>query len=329
MTWARISSKPTPAIFRPRLLACLRGNTRSDLAPGLTLGVIALSLSMALGIASGATPAMGIVSGFLISALGGSRVSIGGPTAAFIPVVVAVAQAHGADNLIICTALAGLMLMALGFARMGTMFKYIPMPVIAGFTAGISVYILSTQLRDFLGLRLAPAETVPADFIHQRGFIARHLGDIHWPAAIMALLSAESVKFWPASRSHWVPPSLAAVLLGTVIAALLPLWVETIGTRFGPDAIPQSLSRPHRPVFIRRVSETTQITSVDERALDLAPEDSLHGKAVPQGVLVYQVAGAFLFGTPHKLETALRGADRQPEVLILGMKRVMAMDATG
>lgn len=495
---------PTSALFRPRLLECLRGYSRADfqadVAAGLTLAIIALSLSMALGIASGATPAVGIVTaivaGFLVSALGGSRVAIGGPTAAFIPVVAAVAQEHGADNLLICTALAGLMLMALGFARMGTMIKYIPMPVIAGFTAGIAVYILSTQLRDFFGLRLGAGVPVPADFIHKLTFIARHLEAIHWPAAAMALLAAVLIKFWPAAWARWVPPSLAAVLLGTVVALLLPLGVETIGSRFGPDAIPQSLPRPHLPVFdldqmrflirpaftiallgaiesllccvvadgmiedkhdsnteliaqgaanfgsaifgglpatgaiartaanvrsgartpiagivhalvllgivlvaaplakfvplpvlsgilvviglnmgewrnfarlrgwpksdasvflisfvltvvadltlavevglilaaflfIRRVSETTQITSVDERALDLAPEDSLHGKQVPKGVLVYQVAGAFLFGTADKLENALRGADRQPDVLILGMKRVMAMDATG
>ncbi len=495
---------PTPPIFRPRLLDCLRAYSRADFradfTAGLTVGIIALSLSMALGIASGATPAVGIVTGivagFLVSALGGSRVAIGGPTAAFIPVVLAVAQQHGTDNLIICTALAGLILMALGFARMGAMIKYIPMPVIAGFTAGIAVYILSTQLRDFLGLQLAPSETVPADFIHKLTFITRHLDHLHWPAVVMALLAALLIKVWPADWSRWVPPSLAAVVLGTLAAALLPLGVETIGSRFGPDAIPQSLPRPHLPVFdldqmrflirpaftiallgaiesllccvvadgmvedkhdsnteliaqgaanlgsavfgglpatgaiartaanirsgartpvaglvhvatllgillvaaplaqfiplpvlsgilvvvglnmgewrnfgrlrgwpksdasvflisfvltvvadltlavevglilaaflfIRRVSETTQITSVDERALDLAPEDSLHGKAVPKGVLVYQVAGAFLFGTADKLETALRGADRQPDVLILGMKRVMAMDATG
>ncbi len=495
---------PTSALFRPRLLDCLRGYSRSDfradISAGVTLGIIALSLSMALGIASGATPAVGIVTGivagFLVSALGGSKVAIGGPTAAFIPVVAAVAQEHGADSLVICTALAGLMLMGLGFARMGAMIKYIPMPVIAGFTAGIAVYILSTQLRDFLGLQLKPDETVPADFIHKLTFIARHLGDLHWPTALLAVLAAAVVKFWPANWARWVPPSLAAVVLGTVAVTLFPLGIETIGSRFGPDAIPQSLPRPHLPVFdfdqirflirpaftiallgaiesllccvvadgmiedkhdsnteliaqgaanlgsaifgglpatgaiartaanvrsgartpvagivhslallgivlvaaplakfvplpvlsgilvviglnmgewrnfgrlrgwpksdasvflisfiltvvadltlavevglilaaflfIRRVSETTQITSVDERALDLAPEDSLHGKEVPKGVLVYQVAGAFLFGTADKLESALRGADRQPDVLILGMKRVMAMDATG
>jgi len=490
--------------FRPRLLDCLRGYTRADLFAdlwaGITVGVIALSLGMALGIASGATPAVGIitaiVAGFLVSALGGSRVAIGGPTAAFIPVVVAVAQEHGVANLIVCTALAGSFLIAMGLARMGAMIKYIPMPVIGGFTAGIAVYIFSTQIRDFLGLRLAGGETVPADFLEKLGFFGKHLDDIHWPAAGLALATVLLIKLWPASWAKRVPPSLAAVVLGTGAALLLPLGVETIGSRFGPDAIPQSLPAPKLPaldfdalrqlirpaftiallgaiesllccvvadgmiedkhdpnteliaqgvanlgsaafaglpatgaiartaanirsggrtpvagmvhaatilaivlvaaplakfiplpvlsgvlvvvalnmgewrnfarlrgwpksdtsvfvisfvltviadltlavevglilaafLFIRRVSETTQITSVDERALDLAPADSLHGKEVPPGVMVYQVAGAFMFGAADKLETALRGSDRQPDVLILGMKRVMAMDATG
>lgn len=139
---------------------------RSDAIAGLTVAIVALPLAMALAIASGTTPEKGlytaIIAGFLISALGGSRVQIGGPTAAFIPVVLAVIQKFGFGGLILCTLLAGLMLIGAGLLRLGTLMKYMPQPVITGFTAGIAVSIFSSQVKDALGLTMA---TVPTDFL--------------------------------------------------------------------------------------------------------------------------------------------------------------------
>jgi SulP family sulfate permease len=379
------------------------------------------------------------------------------------------------------------------------MIKYIPVPVVTGFTAGIAVYIFSTQVKDFLGLHVS--DKVPAEFLPKVIFLGRHLGELHWPSLLLAVAAVTLIKLWPASWARRVPGSIAAVVLGTAFLAVLEQaglrsGIETIGSRFGADAIPQSLPVPHWPqielaqlknlirpaltiallaaiesllcavvadgmiedrhdsntelvaqglanigsaifgglpatgalartatnvrsgartpvagvvhaltilaivlvaaplarfiplpvlsgvlvvvalnmgewhhfgrlrgwpksdasvylitflltvltditvavevgmimaavLFIKRISETTQITAVDERAVDLAPEDSLRGKDVPKGVVVYQLFGAFLFGAADKLETTLARAGGQPDVLILGMKRVMAMDATG
>lgn len=241
--------------FRPRLLDSLKGYSyqafHADLLAGITVGIIALSLSMALGIASQRTPGVGIytaiIAGFLVSVLGGSRVQIGGPTAAFIPVVVGVMVDYGADNLIICTALAGLMLMAMGVARMGTMIKYIPVPVIMGFTAGIAVYILSTQVRDFLGLTVQQA--VPAEFIPKVRFMFENIGSLHWPAIGVSVASLALIRYWPGKWGRWIPGSIIAVVVGTVAAVALKIPVETIGSRFGANAIPQGFPLPHWPRF--------------------------------------------------------------------------------
>src|SRR4249919_3942103 len=158
-------------LLEPKLLTVLReGYRREDLrhdaAAGMTVAIVALPLAMALAIASGTTPEKGlytaIVAGFLISALGGSRVQIGGPTAAFIPVVFVVIQKFGFGGLILCTLLAGLMLIGAGLLRLGTLMKYMPQPVITGFTAGIAISIFSSQVRDALGLRM---DAVPAEFL--------------------------------------------------------------------------------------------------------------------------------------------------------------------
>src|SRR5688572_6288768 len=182
-------SQPFP--FRPRLLDVLKNYSRQDFAvdlgAGATVGIVALSLAMALGIASNSTPAAGIytaiVAGFLISALGGSKVQIGGPTAAFIPVVVSVSVAYGTANLILCTMLAGLILIGMGAARMGNMIKFIPFPVTAGFTAGIAVVIFSTQVKDFLGLQM---DKSPGEFIERMKLLAEHLGTANWKNILLA-----------------------------------------------------------------------------------------------------------------------------------------------
>ncbi|MEP6669047.1 MAG: SulP family inorganic anion transporter [Chthoniobacter sp.] len=490
------------SFFRPRLLQTLRGYTRvdffADVIAGVTVGIIALALSMALGIASDRTPAVGIitaiVAGFLNAVFSGSKVQIGGPTAAFIPVVVGVAQNYGADGLLICTLLAGVILILMGISRLGVMIKYIPMPVVAGFTAGIAIYIFSTQVRDFLGLQIT--EKIPAEFIGKVHVLAQHLNTIHWPSAGIALTSFLLIKLWPHQWARHVPGTIVAIVLGTALVTVLHLPVETIGSRFGVDAIPRSLPMPHWPqfdwsqldglvrpaitiallasiesllcavvadgmtedkhdsntelcaqgaanigsalfgglpatgalartaanirsgartpvagivhsltilgivlvaaplarfiplsvlsavlvvvalnmgewrhfarlrhwptsdvvvflltfiltiltditiavevgmvlasvLFIRRISETTRLTSIDERDLDYDPEHSLRGKTIPEGVAAFQLQGAFMFGAADRLESILRRPEERPRVIVLGMKRLLALDATG
>src|SRR5690349_1878288 len=180
-------------LYEPKLFTVLRrgygmADFRRDLLAGLTVSIVALPLAMALAIASGTTPDKGlhtaIIAGFLISALGGSRVQIGGPTAAFIPVVFVVIERFGYGGLILCTLLAGLMLIGAGLLRLGTLIKYMPQPVITGFTAGIAVSIFSSQIKDFFGLRI---EHVPAEFLERWRVYAAHAGSASGAALTVAL----------------------------------------------------------------------------------------------------------------------------------------------
>src|SRR5580765_3414585 len=236
--------------FRPKLVECLENYSRkdlvSDLIAGLTVGIVALPLAMAFGIASGVKPEAGIftavVAGFLISALGGSRVQIGGPTGAFVVIVYGIIAKYGLDNLLICTVMAGVMLLVMGFTRMGTMFKFIPYPVTMGFTCGIAVLIFSTQIKDFLGLKL---DTVPADFVEKMKALGENLGTVQWPAAALALGSVLVILFWPKRLARHVPGSIVAVVLATALVSLFRFPVETIGTRFG--GILQGLPGIHLP----------------------------------------------------------------------------------
>src|SRR6266487_2367695 len=485
--------------FRPRLLQCLKNYSREDLVAdliaGLTVGIVALPLAMAFGIASGVKPEAGIftavVAGFLISALGGSRVQIGGPTGAFVVIVYGIIARYGLDNLLICTVMAGVMLLVMGFTRMGTMIKFIPYPVTMGFTCGIAVLIFSTQIKDFLGLQL---DIVPAGFVEKMKALGENFGTLQWPAAALALGSVVIILFWPKRLARRVPGSIVVVILGTALVSLFRFPVETIGTRFG--GIPQGLPGFHLPpmswanlqhlfqpavtiallaaiesllsavvadgmiddrhdsnqelmaqgianiasplfggipatgaiartatnirsgartpvagiihaltllviilaaaplakfiplatlsavlmvvaynmgewhhftrlakwpksdsavflatfaltvlidltvavqvgmvlaavLFIKRISETTQITAVDESTETEGPHHSLIGKQIPEGVMVYRVFGAFFFGAADKLETALKRARQEPDILILRMRKVLAMDATG
>jgi SulP family sulfate permease len=485
--------------FRPRLVECLKNYSRedllSDLIAGLTVGIVALPLAMAFGIASGVKPEAGIftavVAGFLISALGGSRVQIGGPTGAFVVIVYGIIAKYGLDNLLVCTVMAGVILLVMGFTRMGSMIKFIPYPVTMGFTCGIAVLIFSTQIKDFLGLNL---DIVPADFVAKMEALSEHLGTMQWRAAALALGSVSIILFWPKRLARHVPGSIVAVVLATAFVSLFRFPVETIGTRFG--GIPQGLPGFHLPqlswanlqplfqpavtiallaaiesllsavvadgmiddrhdsnqelmaqgianiasplfggipatgaiartatnirsgartpvagithaltllviilaaaplakfiplatlsavlmvvaynmgewhhftrlarwpksdsavflatfaltvlmdltvavqvgmvlaavLFIKRISETTQITAVDESTETEGPHHSLIGKQIPEGVMVYRVFGAFFFGAADKLETALKRAGQEPEILILRMRKVLAMDATG
>ncbi|HOX72463.1 MAG TPA: SulP family inorganic anion transporter [Dokdonella sp.] len=250
---------PAWHLYVPKLVSVMRqgygaDDLRHDLLAGLTVAIVALPLSMALAIASGAPPAIGlhtaIIAGFLISALGGSRVQIGGPTAAFIPVVFSVIAAHGYDGLIVATLMAGAMLILAGLLRLGTMVKYMPQPVITGFTAGIAVSIFSSQIKDLLGLDMG---SVPGTFVERWQAYGANIGSINPAAALLALGTLGALIAMRRWRPNW-PGFLIAVVAASLITLLLKLPVETVLTHFGP--IPRELPVPHLPSFdIARLHE--------------------------------------------------------------------------
>src|SRR6476646_2975674 len=170
--------------FRPRLLDTLKGYSgqdfRADLIASITVGIVALPLAMAFAIASGVSPQAGIftavIAGLIISALGGTKVTIGGPTGAFIIILYGIYAKYGAENLAICTIMAGVFLLAMGLGRFGTMIKFIPFPVTVGFTSGIAILILSTQIKDFFGLKV---EHMPSDFMEKTKVFER-ANTVHW-----------------------------------------------------------------------------------------------------------------------------------------------------
>jgi SulP family sulfate permease len=239
--------------FEPKAWTVLRegyglASLRADAVAGLTVAIVALPLAMALAIASGTTPEKGlhtaIVAGFLISAFGGSRVQIGGPTAAFIPVVFVVIERFGYGGLILCTLLAGLMLIAAGLLRLGTLMKYMPQPVITGFTAGIAVSIFTSQVRDALGLRM---DGVPADFLARIGAYAANVGTAQPAAIALTALGVGTIVGLRRWRPAW-PGFLLALLACTFAALVFALPTETIASRFGalPSALPV-FEFPHIP----------------------------------------------------------------------------------
>ena len=249
-------SAPLPRYFsfRPKLIECLRDYTRarffSDVLAGLIVGVVALPLAIGFGIASGVSPGTGIytaiIGGFIVSALGGSRVQIGGPAGAFVGLVYAIILQYGLPNLLICTAMSGVFLFALGAARLGTLIKFIPHPVTTGFTCGIAITIMLTQVKDFLGLQLG---TVPAEFFEKIPALVRALPSLSGPTTAVGLASVALITFWPKSWARYVPGSIVAVILGTLAVHGLGLPVMTITGRFGPGAFPNGLPALHPLVF--------------------------------------------------------------------------------
>jgi len=485
--------------FHPKLLDTLKGYSRddfhADLVAGITVGVVALPLAMAFAIASGVPPQAGIftavVAGILVSGMGGTKVAIGGPTGAFIVILYGIYSKYGAENLAVCTIMAGCILLVMGMARLGTMIKFIPYPVTAGFTSGIAVLIFSTQIADFCGLNVGKA---PSDFFPKMISLVKHANSVHWPTLALAASCFLIITLWPGRWQRRVPGSIVALILATTATYAFRLPVETIGSKFG--GIPQSLPTPHLPVipwnnirqlvqpsltiallaaiesllcavvadgmiddqhdsnqelgaqgianivsplfggiavtgaiartatnvkcggrtpiagiihgltllliillgaplakfiplatlsavlinvalnmgewhnfsrltkwprsdsavflatfgltvvidltvavedgmvlaavlFIKRVSETTQITAVDETTETEGDHHSIIGKNIPEGVMVYRMFGSFFFGAADKLEGALRRLKQEPDVLILRMRKVLAMDATG
>ena len=485
--------------FRPKLLDAFKNYSaqdfRADLIAGLTVGIVALPLAMAFAIASGMPPQAGIftavIAGFIISALGGTKVCIGGPTGAFIIILYGILAKYGAENLAICTIMAGVILLVMGLARLGTMIKFIPFPVTMGFTSGIAVLIFSTQIKDFFGLKV---DKMPSEFIEKMKVLLEHANTFQWPTLALAAASFAVIKLWPKNWQRRVPGSIIALVLGTALVAFFQIPVETIGSKFG--GIPQGLPRLQFPalsweniqhlfqpaltiallaaiesllcavvadgmvddrhdsnqelmaqglaniisplfggiaatgaiartatnvksggrspmagvihaftlllmilaaaplakfiplatlsavlvnvalhmgewhnfgrllkwprsdaavfltafgltviidltvaveigmvlaaiLFIKRVSETSQITAVDETTETEGSHHSLVGKSIPKGVMVYRMFGAFFFGATDKLESVLKREKQEPDVLILRMRKVLAMDATG
>jgi len=500
--------------YRPKSLDLLSGKfTAADLGKdvmaGLTVGMIALPLALALGIASvpagQATPfpapALGIftaiIAGFLISALGGSRVQIGGPTAAFIPIILLIIEKHGYAGLLMATMMAGVILVIMGLAKMGSLIKYIPWPVTSGFTTGIAVAIIATQTGDFLGIHTD--EPAPREFLERIHWLGNHLPDMHLPSVLLAAGCLAVIMLWPRLGFRKVPGSIVAMLGATALVAVFGwqenLGISTIGSKFGSGAIPAGLPAISWPdfdwammrdligpataiavlgaiesllsavvadgltnqrhdsntelvaqgianivcpffgglpatgaiartsanvnnggrtplagmvhaltllgiillfakwavyvpmsamsavlvfvalrmgewheirrlgrmplsdaavlvttfaltvifdlviavevgmvlaaiLFIKRVSETTEVSQVLESDVLESPEQLVTGKEIPEGVLVYRIFGPFLFGAAEKMEDALERIDELPKVLILRLHLVSAMDAT-
>lgn len=301
---------------------------RSDALAGLTVAIVAIPLAMALGIASGTTPDKGlitaVIAGFLISALGGSRVQIGGPTGAFVVVVYNVIANHGYDGLVLATLMAGVMLVISGFARIGTWIKYIPHPVITGFTAGIAVIIFSSQIRDLFGLKI---DNVPGDFIEKwQAFWS--VKDTINPSATILSLSCLFMIVMLRKFAPQVPAFLMAVVIGSLVVLGLHLPVDTIGSVFGE--LPHSIPMPEIPegITLERMKEllpsafTIAFLAGIESLLSAVVADGMidrrhrsNCELVGQGVA--NVASAFFGGMPAtgaiaRTVTNIRSGARSP-----------------
>jgi sulfate permease, SulP family len=245
--------------FRPRLLDALEGYDRQrfvrDLGAGITVGIVALPLALAFGIASGLKPEQGlitaIVAGFLISALGGSQVQIGGPAGAFIVIVYGIVEKHGVTGLLVSTAAAGALMFLLGLFRLGVMIRYIPVSIVIGFTNGIAVLIALSQLRDALGL---PVDKMPGEFFAQIGTVWRHLPALNPWALLLTAACVALLVLWPRLAARLrplsrVPGPIVAMVLATAAVSAFGLPVETIASRFGelPNVLVEGLPSVELP----------------------------------------------------------------------------------
>lgn len=490
-----------PFSFRPKIVDALKDYSarkfHADAMAGLTVGIVALPLSMALAIASGLRPEIGlftsVIAGILVALFGGSRVQIGGPAGAFVPLLAPIVIKHGPESLVVCALMAGVILIILGATKLGSLIKYIPYPVVIGFTSGIAIIIMSTQIHDFFGLQ----DKLPPDFIGKIIAVAHHFHP-NWPTVFLAIAATLAIWFWPKKIGRHVPGSIVIVVLAGAASAFFKwpenLGMQTLGTAFGE--MPRSLPLPHWPslsfeawralvpaaltiavlgsiesllsavvsdgmiddrhdsnqelmgqgianiamgifggmpatgviartatnirsggrtpvaaiihsltvlvvlvaaaplakniplaalsavlvvvslrmgewhqfrrltrwpksdaavflcaftltvcidlptavgaslilasaLLVKRLAELTHVKADEEVTQASSPNQTTTGKEVPKGVLVFRVFGAFFFGAADKLETALRRADGLPDVLILRMRDVLAMDATG
>jgi len=281
----------------PKTFVVLRGLTAAqilnDVQAGIVVGIVAIPLALAFAIASGVPPERGLVTaavaGFLISLLGGSRVQIGGPTGAFVVIVYGIVQKYGLDGLTICTVLAGILLVAMGLARFGGAIKFIPYPVVTGFTSGIAVIIFSSQVKDLLGLRMG---AVPAPFVAKWEALGAHLGTATPAAVGVSAFSLLVLLGWPRVSTR-IPAPIVAILVASIGVAAAGLPVETIGTRFGE--IHASLPAPSLPrITLERVRE---LFSPAVTVALLAAIESLLSAVVADGMI----------GSRHKSNVELVG----------------------
>lgn len=224
-------------MLRPKLFSTLKTYNKekfySDLISGAIVGIVALPLAIAFAIASGVKPSAGlwtaVIAGFIISVLGGSRVQIGGPSGSFVVIVYGIIQQHGMDGLVIATLMAGVMLVAFGLLGLGGAIKFVPHPLITGFTSGIALIIFSSQVRDFLGLSI---DVVPADFLPKMIAYGEAMHTIRWESVLTGIVALSIILWWP-RISRKVPGSFIALVVTTLAVQLLNLPVDTIGSRFG------------------------------------------------------------------------------------------------
>jgi SulP family sulfate permease len=321
-----------PEAFTPKLLTVVREgyrarDLRADAIAGLTVAIVALPLAMALGIASGASPREGlvtaIIAGLLISALGGSRVQIGGPTGAFVVIVAGVIAAHGFDGLILATLLAGVILIVAGYAGVGRLMRYVPMPVVTGFTAGIAVIIASSQVGDFLGLRTGP---VPSDFMDKWGAYGSAIATVNWMALAVGAGTLGIIIVLKGIAPKW-PGYLIAILAATAAAAILKVPVETVGDRF--HSMATGVPLPKLPQFslplLREVFPSAFVIAFlagIEALLSATVADGMTGRRHRSGqelvgMGVANIASGFFGGLPAtgaiaRTATNIRAGGRSP-----------------
>ncbi|MDD5361947.1 MAG: sulfate permease [Ignavibacteria bacterium] len=237
-------------MFRPKLFTVLKeGYSKksfySDLVSGTIVGIVALPLAIAFAIASGVKPEQGlytaIIAGIIVAVFGGSRVQIAGPTGAFIVIIYGVVQKYGLDGLATATVIAGIILVVMGIARLGTLLKFIPYPLTVGFTSGIAVIIFTSQIKDFLGLRI---NELPADFMSKWYVYFHSFSYINYYALIVAAVSLLIILFWP-RISHKIPGPLVAIISVTVVVRIFDIPVDTIMSKFGE--VPNSIPAPRLP----------------------------------------------------------------------------------
>ena len=307
--------------LEPKLLTILREGYRfeqfrGDLLGGLTVGVVAIPLAIALAIASGVKPEQGlytaIFAGLTIAVLGGTRTQISGPTGAFIVIVYGIVQKYGYEGLAVATLIAGFILVFMGLMRMGAFLKFIPYPVTVGFTSGIALIIFSSQVSDFLGLRI---EKVPADFVAKWIEYGQYIGTLNWYAVAVGAGSLLLIVGW-SKLTHKIPGQLIAIVLATVVVQFFELPVETIATRFG--GVPSTLPTPHLPAVSFEMIQ--QMFSPALTIAILCALESLLSAVVADGMM----------GTRHRsnMELIAQGAGNMVSVVFGGIPATGAIART-
>ncbi len=330
--------------FLPKFVLCLKGYSArifaADLAAGITVGLVALPLAMAFAIASGLTPQAGIycaiVTGFLISLLGGSKMQIGGPTGAFVVVIAGIIAKHGVSGLFLCTMMAGVMLVVMGITGLGKAVQFIPRSVVMGFTNGIAVLIASTQIRDFFGLRL---EHNPGEFFARMKELIEHASTVSLPAVGLGVGSLAIILITP-RISKRVPGYIVALIGGTGAAMLLHLPVETIGSRFGgiPAGLPHlQVPQFHTNLILPLISSAVTIAMLGaiESLMSAVVADSMSGdkhnpnvELVAQGIanIISPIFGGLpATGAIARTATNIRSGARTPVAGIIHAVTLLAV----